>query len=156
MIVTFTKARVQDAKALALVSWQAFDHDVHYGARQKGGPPGYRSEGWHKKVMRSAHVYKITHELRVIGGLVIFPQQHGRYELGRIFIHPDYQNQGVGAQAIHFLEETYPHARQWTLGTPEWNGRNRHFYEKMGYVLIGRDRDGGLRYGKLMKSKVSK
>lgn len=155
MNITFAKARPEDTKPLALVSWQAFDHDVHYGAPHKGGPPGYRSAAWQSKFMRAGHYYKMVHELRIIGGMIVFAQKNGRYELGRIFIHPDYQNQGIGAQAIRFLEAAYPQARQWTLSTPEWNMRNRHFYEKMGYVMIGRERDGGIRYGKVMRSIVA-
>ena len=52
-------------------------------------------------------------------------------------MHPDYQNQGIGSQAMTFLEETYPHINQWTLDTPVWAKRNQRFYEKHGYVKTG-------------------
>ena len=147
-MIRFREARIQDAKALALASWKAFDNDIHYGAPGKGGPPGYKSDRWQSRMMRLGKYYKIMDDYRIIGGLIVFDKGNGHYELGRIFIHPDYQNQGIGAQAIQFMEKTFPKAKMWTLGTPRWNHRTQHFYEKMGYVMIGADGHDGVRYGK--------
>jgi hypothetical protein len=36
-----------------------------------------------------------------------------------------------------FMENAFPKARRWTLGTPLWNLRTQHFYEQVGYVKIG-------------------
>jgi len=48
----------------------------------------------------------------------------------------------------------YPDAKIWTLGTPEWNVRTKHFYEKLGLVQIGWTKDepewNGRYYEKLM------
>ncbi len=138
-MISFEKAKPLDAKALALVSWKAFDHDVHYGAPGPGGPPGYKSDKWQSEVMRSGQYYKIVDDSRVIGGIVVFDQGNGNYYLGRMYLHPDYQNQGIGTQTIAFIEETFPQAARWTLDTPVWAKRNQHFYEKNGYVRVGLD-----------------
>ena len=138
-MATFEKARKEDAKALALASWQAFDHDINYGAQGKGGPPGYKSEAWQRKMMRYGEYYKIVEGGQIIGGLIVFNQGGGHYELGRIFFVPEYQNRGIGAQAITFIERTFP-AHRWTLDTPSWNIRNQYFYEKMGYSKVREER----------------
>ena len=57
------------------------------------------------------------------------------YELGRIYIDPAYQGQGIGAIAMRWIETAFP-ARRWTLDTPGWATRNHHFYEKLGYVRL--------------------
>ena len=150
-MIRFEKARPMDAKGLALASWRAFDNDVHYGARDKGGPPGYKSEKWQSKMMRMGKYYKMMDEYKTIGGFIVFDRRNGHYELGRIFIDPAYQNQGIGVQAINFMEETFPQAKRWTLGTPRWNKRTQHFYEKMGYIKIGADGPDGIRYGKIVR-----
>ena len=142
--VIFLKAKAADAEALALASKQAFDHDANYGAPGPGGPPGYDSTGWQKQMIRRADYYKIALEGRVAGGIIVFRAGVRHYELGRIFLAPEFQNQGIGTQAIAFLWETYPLAKLWTLGTPEWNHRNRHFYQKVGFVELGRDGHGGI------------
>jgi hypothetical protein len=35
-------------------------------------------------------------------------------------------------------------AKRWTLGTPAWNRRTRHFYKKVGFVEVGEDGHGGI------------
>lgn len=151
MDIQFAKAEQLDARRLALVSQQAFDHDVHYGAPAAGGPPGYRSANWHLRMILTADFYKIVAgNGRIIGGIVVYQTGYRQMELGRIFLHPTFQNQGIGEQAICFLEQTYPETDRWTLDTPAWNQRNRHFYEKMGYRLTGKEGPGGLWFAKQM------
>ena len=150
-MIRFKKAKRGDAKELALVSWHAFDNDIHYGATEKGGPPGYKSEQWQSKMIRFVHYYKIMDDLRIIGGIVAMDKGNGHYYLVRIFIDPEYQNQGVGTQAIEFIEKTIAQAKRWTLDTPQWNKRTQHFYEKMGYIKIGAAGPGLILYGKITR-----
>jgi RimJ/RimL family protein N-acetyltransferase len=135
--IRFERAKLIDAKALALVSQQAFDADVHYGAPGPGGPPRYKSDRWQSKMMHLGKYYKIVADGQIIGGIIVFPQRPGHYELGRIFLSPGFQNQGIGAQAFAFLWSEFPLAQCWTLGTPIWNRRNQHFYKKVGFVETG-------------------
>jgi GNAT superfamily N-acetyltransferase len=154
-MILFKKAKPGDAKELARASWRAFDNDVNYGARGPGGPTGYKSERWQSRMMRISKYYKIMDDLRIIGGLIVFDKGNGHYELGRIFIDPDYQNQGIGTQAMEFMEKTFQQARRWTLGTPRWNRRTQHFYEKVGYIKIGADGRDGILYGKIIRKPYS-
>lgn len=153
-MIRFERARLADAKALAYVSWRAFDNDVFYGAPRTGGPPGYRSAQWQARIMKLGTYYKILSDHQVIGGLIVFDKGQGHYELGRVFLDPDYQNQGIGGRAIQFLEQAFPQARRWTLGTPRWNLRTQHFYEKMGYTRVGEDGPEGWLYEKTVTSQA--
>ena len=144
MVIRFLKAREKDAEILAQVSRLAFDDDIHYGFPGTGGPVGYDSPTWQRRMMHIADYYKIILEKRIIGGIIVFEKKARNCELGRIFIEPEYQNQGIGAQAIAFLYHTYPLTKRWTLGTPAWNMRNRHFYRKVGFTEIGEDGHGGV------------
>jgi GNAT superfamily N-acetyltransferase len=141
---TFSKARAADAGALAQASKAAFDGDIEYGAPGPGGPPGYDSPAWQKRMMQQADYYRIVVHNVIAGGIIVFRKQVREYELGRIFITPEYQNLGIGTQAFDFLWETYPLAKRWSLGTPAWNQRTRHFYEKVGFREIGPDGHGGV------------
>ncbi len=154
-MIRFVKARQADAAALAEVSGRAFDDDVNYGAPGSGGPPGYRSESWQGRIMRLGRYYKILSGERIIGGLIVFDKEPGHYELGRIFVDPEFQNQGVGTQAFGFLWQTFPLARRWTLGTPAWNKRNHHFYEKQGFVKVGEEGSAGPSHGFLYEKRVA-
>jgi RimJ/RimL family protein N-acetyltransferase len=143
--IEFRKAKPSDAEALAGASERAFHDDVNYGAPgPPGGPPGYNSAAWQARMMRFGEYYTILAGERIIGGMIVFRQGTREYELGRIFIEPDFQNQGIGTSAFEFLWKTYPLAKRWTLGTPKWNRRTRHFYAKVGFSEIGEDAHGGV------------
>ena len=135
------KATTQDAKTLAVISQQAFDDDARYGAPGPGGPPGYKSAQWQAKMMRIGMYYNILRDDRIVGGAIIFQQKPRQYELGRMFIQPAFQNQGIGAQVFALLWMAFPDATRWTLETPVWNQRTRHFYRKAGFVEIGENAD---------------
>jgi GNAT superfamily N-acetyltransferase len=142
--IQFEKARSSDAKRLAEACKLAFDYDIHYGAPGPGGPPGYDSAAWQLRAMRFGDYYKIVAGDRIVGGIIVLRKGVRAYEVGRIFLEPEYQNQGIGTAAFEFLWETYPLAKRWTLGTPGWNQRTQHFYKKVGFVEVGRERDGGV------------
>ncbi len=72
----------------------------------------------------------------MVGGLSVFDMGQGHFHLDVIFIDPAYHNRGIGTQAMHFIEQTFP-AQKWTLNTPGYATRNQHFYEKFGYVKVG-------------------
>ena len=142
--IQFRKAKPSDAEALARASERAFHSDIHCGASGIGGPPGYDSAAWQTKIMRVGDYYTILADQRIVGGIIVFRKKTREYELGRIFVDPDVQNQGIGTEAFAFLWKTYPLAKRWTLGTPAWNRRTRHFYKKVGFVEVGEDRHGGI------------
>lgn len=148
--VVVRKARSQDADVLAEISERAFHSDIHCGAPGLGGPPGYNSAQWQRKMMRMGDYYKILaydtqlEQQRIVGGIIVLRKAPREYELGRIFVDPDFQNQGIGTQAFETLWQEFPLAKRWTLGTPAWNHRTRHFYKKVGFEEVGEDGQGGV------------
>jgi len=149
-MIRFRKARPSDADTLAQVSERAFHSDIHCEAPWVGGPPGYDSATWQVKMMRLGDYYSIIVENQIVGGLIVLRKGTRHYELGRIFVDPDFQNQGVGTQAIEFLWQEYPLAKRWTLATPAWNRRTRHFYKRAGFLEIGEDGRGGILFERLI------
>ena len=144
-MVRFEKARSGDAERLAEVSKRAFDHDVHYGAPGPGGPPGYDSAAWQAT---GDEVWRLLQDRRRETDhwrdRDSAPKKRASTKWDGFYIEPEFQNQGIGTEAFQFLWEAYPLAKRWTLGTPAWNKRTRHFYKKVGFVEIGKDRDGGI------------
>jgi GNAT superfamily N-acetyltransferase len=155
-VIRFERARPGDADALALASERAFHSDIHCGAPGIGGPPGYDSAEWQRRMMRLAQYYKILADDQIIGGIIVFRKGTREYELGRIFVDPDFQNQGIGTQAFEFLWEEFPLAKKWILETPAWNRRTRHFYRKVGFVEVGTEGVDGIRFERRSPARVSK
>lgn len=150
-MIRFAKAKYEDAEKLTEVQIKTFDDDARkFFGKPKGGPPGYNSVPWQKMMMKKGFYYKILAGNTIIGGIIVFKVKPGHYNLGRIYIDPDYQNKGIGTQAMKFIESTFRDAQKWTLGTPKLAYRNHHFYEKFGYVRSGDDGPDGYLYEKNM------
>jgi RimJ/RimL family protein N-acetyltransferase len=141
-MIRISKAKPADAELLARASEDAFHSDIHHGAPGSGGPPGYDSPQWQTRMMRLGDYYKIEVAGQIVGGFVVLRRKAREYELGRIFIAAEHQNQGIGTQAMEFLWQKYPLAKRWTLDTPDWNARTRRFYKKMGFAETGKDAHG--------------
>jgi GNAT superfamily N-acetyltransferase len=139
---------------LARVSERAFHSDIHYGAPGLGGPPGYDSDLWQIRMMTAGEYYKILDDDRIVGGIIVRLKGYQYYEVARIFVDPDFQNQGIGTQTFEFLWTEYPEVKRWTLGTPAWNERTPCFYRKVGFVELGEDGHSGILFERSVGSTL--
>lgn len=138
MALIIRRALPADAAELVRVQVAAFHYDsVIYPDVEIGGPPGYESQEVMLQKIAEDEAYTFRLDEQIVGGMVIFKESDGHYHLDVIFLEPARHNQGIGTQAMHFLDEVYPDASLWTLNTPTYAIRNQHFYEKMGYVRVG-------------------
>lgn len=142
-MLEFQRATVNDIDEFMRAKIEAFSDDVkQYGF----GPTGYDDYEKEKANIQNYPTYKILFDGKIIGGITCC-NAGDFYWLGGIYIMPSYQNLGIGAKAITFIENEFPDATCWRLHTPYKNYRNHHFYEKMGYRKIGEtepkmDKDG--------------
>ncbi len=83
-------------------------------------------------------VHKLVVQGQTIGFTLSFPREAGYRWLGCLAIAPACQSRGYGAQAIALLEAAFPQVHRWGLDTPLAKEENRRFYERAGYVPIGR------------------
>jgi len=161
--MTLEQARKEDAAELAEISKRAFHSDIYVGAPTKGkngnfheggGPIGYDSPEFQIRMMTVCRYYKMIYDGKIVGGLIASRKKPSHYHLERIFVEPEYHNRGIGTEAMKQVFAMFPDAKIWTLGTPEWNVRTKHFYEKLGFVQIGWTNDEldwkGRYYEKLM------
>jgi len=135
--IKLVRAKTEDAESLADMSKRAFNSDINVGAPGEGGPPGYDSPEFQVRMMNWSNYYKILYEGRIVGALIVAKKRAGHYECSRMFVDPEFQNQGVATRAFEMVWEMHKDAKVWTLDTPEWNVRTKHFYEKLGFVQIG-------------------
>ena len=105
---------------------------------------------WHLKAIQNGGYYKIIDNDQIVGGMRVLLRDGNECHLSPIYLDPDAQNRGIGSQAMAFLESAYPDAHTWTLDTPDWATRNRHFYEKTGYRCV-KVEDGFVFYEKSMR-----
>ena len=147
--VKIVKASLDDAKELTKISKLSFDDDsLQHGLGETGGPPGYDSIAAQRRWIKLTFYYKFIVNNEIVGGMFTesgkrFYQKSSKnhFYFIRIFIHPDYQNLGIGTKAMLFIENEFPYATKWTLDTPSWAERNHYFYEKLGYKKVGEKKE---------------
>ncbi|MHA2009231.1 MAG: GNAT family N-acetyltransferase [Promethearchaeota archaeon] len=139
-------ASPDDAEILAELSKKAFHSDAEvFGFEQPGGPPGYDTPEFQNWAMRTLTYYKMLFNEEIVGGIIIDTGKADHHILERIFVDPKHHNKGIATKAMNLILNEYP-VEEWTLGTPEWNARTRHFYENLGFNQIGWD-DGDVELG---------
>jgi ribosomal protein S18 acetylase RimI-like enzyme len=57
----------------------------------------------------------------------------GTCYIGRVIVHPDWQNQGIGKRLMAEIESRFQQAQRFELFTSERSARNLYFYQKLGY-----------------------
>ena len=137
-MIEIREATTDNAEQLTEIQTRTFldDNRLKPPGCSMEGPPGYDSVDWNAGWMGRTPYFKILLDGQIVGGIIVFDLGQGRYELGRIYVDPDLQNQGIGQHAVRQMFAAFPEAIQWTLGTPSWAIRNQHFYEKMGFVRV--------------------
>lgn len=76
-----------------------------------------------------------------IGYIRIQRLDEDTYRLSQMFIMPEYQDNGYAQTAIKQAESFYPKAKKWVLDTIKQESKLCYLYEKMGYKLIGVERN---------------
>jgi membrane protease YdiL (CAAX protease family)/ribosomal protein S18 acetylase RimI-like enzyme len=137
-MVELRKAHESDVADLTETQIRTFMHDnkLKPPGFSSEGPPGYDSSDWNLHWIKNTPYYKILFDKKIAGGLIIFIKDDDHFEVGRIWVDPDFQNQGIGQRAMRLMFDLHPDVKKWTLRTPSWTISNQHFYEKAGFVRI--------------------
>jgi ribosomal protein S18 acetylase RimI-like enzyme len=137
-MVELRQAQLKDLEALTEIQIRTFIDDNKHKPPgcSLAGPPGYNSLRWNAHWIQHTPYYKILSAGKIVGGLILFDLGDDHFEVGRIWVDPELQNQGIGQVAMQAMFELHPDVRKWTLGTPSWATRNQHFYEKLGFIKI--------------------
>lgn len=124
-----------------MVAVERDEADRWYDNGEKPFIPDYDSVDMQKYHMWDKRYYKIM-DNEVLAGVLLISytgREHARVD--RFYIHPAFQNKGIGSKVIHLMEEMYPMVKIWTLDTIQKSVRNHNFYEKNGYEKVGEDED---------------
>ena len=80
---------------------------------------------------------KVQLDGRIIGSVRCY-LDGGTCHIGKLIVHPDYQNRGIGTRLLRAAEEQFPSAERYVLFTGEKSRRNLHIYQKSGYRIFDR------------------
>jgi ribosomal protein S18 acetylase RimI-like enzyme len=141
MMIEFVKATEADAAKFVEVQNKSFYADyLRYGEC-----PGYgRTAESIAESMKRNYAYKITADGEVVGKISASEKENGECHLDCLCVIPEYENRGIGRQAVSFIEKQFPRAIKWSLETPADKVQNHYFYQKCGYKIIDKTMDGNV------------
>jgi N-acetylglutamate synthase-like GNAT family acetyltransferase len=80
-------------------------------------------------------ILKATLDGRIVGSVRAYTRD-GTCYIGRLIVHPDYQNRGLGRQILKAIEDHFTEVDRYELFTGEKSERNLYFYQKLGYRIF--------------------
>jgi ribosomal protein S18 acetylase RimI-like enzyme len=96
-------------------------------------PPLTQTLGEIEEEHKSHRFYKITTDGKIIAS-VRAREDEGTCFIGKLIVHPDFQNRGMGSRVMEHVESDFPEARRFELFTGYKSLRNLHLYRKLEYV----------------------
>jgi N-acetylglutamate synthase-like GNAT family acetyltransferase len=84
-------------------------------------------------------VLKATIDGRIVGSVRAYSKDDTCY-IGRVIVHPDCQNRGLGKQIMKAIEDHFAGVDRYELFTGQKSERNLYFYQKLGYRIFRSER----------------
>jgi Predicted acetyltransferase len=85
-----------------------------------------------EKEYKSSLVLKAVEQSAIVGSIRA-SQKDGTCFIGRLIVHPDHQNRGIGKQLMIAVEKSFPAVDRFVLFTGHKDEKNLYFYDKSGY-----------------------
>lgn len=138
MAIRLIRAAPEDAALLQELQRQAFWPLLEKYRDSDTNPATETIETVREKIQNPDYdTFRIIAAGQTVGAIRIARKNPGRYRIGRIYVIPEWQGQGIAQAAMLACEAMYPDARVWELDTIEQEARNCHLYEKLGYRRTG-------------------
>ena len=85
-----------------------------------------------EKEFEKCIILKLLDEQQKIIGSIRAYEENNRVYIGKLIVHPDYQNKGLGSSLLKTIEEMYPN-KSFELFTSSKSDKNLWLYKKNGY-----------------------
>jgi len=88
-----------------------------------------------KLEFRNKTFLKAIENNKLIGSVRANHNNHACF-IGKLIVHPSYQNQGLGARLLNEIEKTFEHVFRYELFTGVKSRKNLYLYVKLGYTIF--------------------
>jgi N-acetylglutamate synthase-like GNAT family acetyltransferase len=82
---------------------------------------------------------KALYDGKILGSIRAYEKENICY-IGRLFVHPDYQNKGIGKSLMVHIEELFNHCSIYSLFTAKRVPKNLYFYKEQGYSIVNEEK----------------
>ena len=84
---------------------------------------------------RNQTILKVEWGGKIIGSIRAFKKEDVCH-IGRVIVHPEHQNKGIGKNLMKSIEEMFSECSIYSLFTGKQSLRNRYFYGSLGYKEV--------------------
>ena len=82
---------------------------------------------------------KCVYEESIIGSVRAFGD-NSTCRIGKLIVHPDYQNIGIGKELMMQIEKRFPDSKRFELFTGSESIKNISLYQKLGYSIFKKEK----------------
>ncbi|WP_025688119.1 GNAT family N-acetyltransferase [Paenibacillus zanthoxyli] len=85
-----------------------------------------------KEELKRQLVLKAVVSGKIVGSVRAY-QENQVCKIGKLIVHPDHQNAGIGTMLLHAIEQQFGSCRRYELFTGEKSLKNLYLYAKLGF-----------------------
>ncbi len=132
--MTVERATVTDAEEILSLQKLAYKSEAEI-YNDFNIPPLLQTLEEIKKDFENQIVLKTTVDGKIRGSVRAFIKE-GTCYVGRLIVHPNFQNKGLGTELMKKIEEVFKGAQRFELFTGHRSEKNLYLYQKLGYKFF--------------------
>ena len=132
--IQIERANISDAEEILALQKLAYRSEAEIYNDFKI-PPMVQTLESIKKDFKSQLFLKALLDGRIIGSVKAYSKEGTGY-IGRLIVHPHFQNRGVGTKLMNEIEKIFNLCQRFELFTGDRSERNLYLYQKLGYKIF--------------------
>jgi ribosomal protein S18 acetylase RimI-like enzyme len=132
--VIIEKATVSDAEELLALQKLAYRSEAEI-YNDFGIPPLIQTLESMEEDFKNQLFLKTLLDGRIIGSVRAYSKE-GTCYIGRLIVHPDFQNRGIGTRLMNDIERIFKGCKRFELFTGDKSEGNLRLYQKLGYRIF--------------------
>ena len=132
-MITIGKAIIADAGEILYLQKLAYRSEAEI-YNDFNIPPLLQTLEEIKKEFGNQLFLKAIIEGKIIGSVRAFKKEETCF-VGRLIVHPDFQNRGIGTKLMNEVERIFHTSERFELFTGDRSVRNLYLYQKLGYKI---------------------
>jgi ribosomal protein S18 acetylase RimI-like enzyme len=136
------KATIKDAEEILELQKKAFhsEAEIH---QNFSIPPMVQTLESIQEDFSTYMFYKGVIEEKIVASVKVRILEDNQLWVGRLIVHPDYQNRGLGKNLMLHIEKLFSEVDSYLLFTAQKSRRNIYFYGKLGYTIESKFTESG-------------
>ncbi len=136
-------ANVSDAKKILLLQMLAYSSEAGI-YNDFGIFPMTQTLDQIEKDFKKWIFLKAVIDNKIIGSVKVY-EKEGTCHIGRLIVHPDFQNQGIGTKLMKEIENIFG-GKRFELFTGDKSQKNLYLYQKLGYKIFKEQKIDSINY----------